>query len=413
MRGTRPGVSFRRWRNVGRSGLALLTALILAATFLPLTAAAAPAQSMGGEEWARVYTVRPMDTLAAIAMRFDVSQEALMRANGLRNPNVIYVGQQLIIPERDEMGWSGMGRSECADYHKVRRGDTLSEIALYYGMDAYELARANGMYDLNEIYVGQNLCIPGSKGMGGPTMDMSMQPERPMGKPEQMPMPKNEMPMEPERPMGQPNQSMGQPNQSMGEPQRDMMREPDRPMNNGPMNDEPMRDGPMMDGPSMDGPMKDGPSMDGPMRPDGNWQEPMGPEPMGPMKGGSDEYWTGSYFADKYFSEFVEERKDLEIRFNWFTGGPFNNMPQDRFSVRWEKIEYFNTGNYRFFAVADDGVRVYVDDQLIIDGWKIQPATEYKGDIFLREGRHKLVVEYYEEAEDAQIHVYWEPLRKR
>lgn len=391
MRSTRPGIRFRRWRKVGRSGLALLTALILAATFLPLAAAAAPAQSMGGEEWARVYTVRPMDTLAAIAMRFDVSQEALMRVNGLRNPNVIYVGQQLVIPEQDGMGWDGNGGPECADYHRVRRGDTLSEIALYYGLDAYELARANGMYDLNEIYVGQTLCIPGSKGMGGPMKEMPMQPERPMydgPKQEPMPMPKQEMPKRPDRPMG--------------EPEREMPREPERPMYDGPKNEGPMTEGPMR-------PDDRGPDdmRDGPMRPDER-----GPEPMGPHKGGSDEYWKGSYFSDKYFSEFVEERKDLEVRFNWFTGGPFNNMPQDRFSVRWEKVEYFKTGNYRFFAVADDGVRVYVDDQLIIDGWKIQPATEYKGDIFLHEGHHKLVVEYYEEAEDAQIHVYWEPLRK-
>jgi hypothetical protein len=87
-------------------------------------------------------------------------------------------------------------------------------------------------------------------------------------------------------------------------------------------------------------------------------------------------------------------------------------MPQDRFSVRWEKIEYFRAGHYRFFAVADDGVRVIVDDQTIIDAWVIQPATEYKADIFLHEGLHKLVVEYYEEAEDALIKVNWEPLRK-
>jgi hypothetical protein len=79
--------------------------------------------------------------------------------------------------------------------------------------------------------------------------------------------------------------------------------------------------------------------------------------------------------------------------------------------VRWEKAEYFKGGTYRFYAIADDGVRVYVDDQLIIDAWVIQPATEYKADLNLSDGPHKIVVEYYEEAEDAQIRVYWEQRR--
>lgn len=131
---------------------------------------------------------------------------------------------------------------------------------------------------------------------------------------------------------------------------------------------------------------------------------PMPPKP--PV--GSDSHWKGMYFADKYFGDFVTERQDPEIRFNWYKGAPFEGMPENRFSVRWEKMEYFKAGTYRFFAIADDGVRVYVNDQLIIDGWKIQPATEYRADLYLHEGRHKLVVEYYEEAEDAQIHVYWE-----
>lgn len=388
MRSTRPGVRFRRWRKVGRSGLALLTALLLAATFLPLTAAAAPSQSVGGavggEEWARVYTVRPMDTLDAIALRFGVSSEALMRINGLRNPNVIYVGQQLIIPEQNKPGGPSVGGPQCAEYYVVRRGDTLSAIALRYGMDAYDLARANGLFDLNDIYVGQRLCVSGSKGVGGPVKDTPVQPQHPPVKPD--PAPK--------------------------QPDRRGSQQGDGPVRPDDWGRDEHRGGPSMpSGPTRPDDRKPDERKPEERKPDGHGPEGRGPDQKGPH-GGSDAYWKGSYFADKYFSEFVEERKDLEIRFNWFTGGPFNNMPQDRFSVRWEKVEYFKAGHYRFFAVADDGVRVYVDDQLIIDGWKIQPATEYKADLFLHEGRHKLVVEYYEEAEDAQIHVYWEPVRK-
>lgn len=352
--------------------VALMMGLLLG-LLLPTAALASPAQPMpGSEKWVRVYTVRPGDMLSAIAMRYGVTIEALMQANNLRNPNKIVVGQELIIPEADmgmPMDGPSVGGPQCADRYIVRRGETLSGIAWAYGLDEYALARANGIYDLNEVYVGQQLCIPGQ---GQPAM-------------------------EPQRP--------AQPMQPMPQPQKPMVEQPQRPM-------EPSMDGPQrpMDGPERPRDMDRDMDRDRDRERDRDHERGKDGGPKRPM--GSDEFWKGSYFKDKYFSEFVEERQDKEIRFNWYTGRPFDGMPEDRFSIRWEKLEYFKDGWYRFTAVADDGVRVYVDDQLIIDGWKIQPATEYKGEIFLREGTHKLAVEYYEEAEDAQISVTWEGIRR-
>ncbi|MCC6167070.1 MAG: LysM peptidoglycan-binding domain-containing protein [Caldilineaceae bacterium] len=368
-----------RWAARGALMMGLLLGLLL-----PTAALASPAQAMpGSEKWVRVYTVRPGDMLSAIAMRYGVTVEALMQANNLRNPNKIVVGQELIIPEAETgmpMDGPGTGGPQCAERYVVRRGETLSGIAWAYGLDEYTLARANGIYDLNEVYVGQQLCIPGQ---GQPAME----PQRPA------------QPVQPVQPMPQPQKPvMEQPQQPMEEPmgpQRPMMEQPEQPM-----------DGPQR---PMDGPERPR-DMDRDMDRDREHGQDKDGGPKRPM--GSDEFWKGSYFKDKYFSEFVEERQDKEIRFNWYTGRPFDGMPEDRFSVRWEKLEYFKDGWYRFTAVADDGVRVYVDDQLIIDGWKIQPAIEYKGEIFLREGTHKLAVEYYEEAEDAQISVTWEGIRR-
>ena len=347
MRKSRPGSAHRgnilQWLR--RRTLVTVASLLMAVGVLfPTPALAAPALDHSRHtETAQVYTVEPGDSLGSIAMMFGVSQAALMQANMLRNPNMIYVGQQLIVPEHGGMeGDMGgdMGGPECATYYTVRRGDTLSEIAQMFGLDTYDVARANGVYDLNEVYVGQDLCIPASRGMGGPDKGMGM--------------PSMEGP---QRPMGEPDKGMGMP------------------------------------------------PMDGPQRPMDGWDRPGKPD-LRPT-----EYWTGTYFTDKYFGEYAMTRQDLEVNFNWSTGSPFGNANENRFSVRWEKVEFFKGGPYTFYAVADDGVRVYVDDQLIIDAWKIQPATEYKPDIHLGEGPHKLVVEYYEEAEDAQIHVYWEPKR--
>jgi LysM repeat protein len=388
-----------RYTRLGRGRTGVIVVLMLLISILaPMTASAAPAQSRGGNtDWAQVYTVQRGDTLSEIAWSFGVSEDAILKANSLRNANVIYVGQQLIIPEQ---GQSGKGGPQCADYYTVRRGDTLSHIALYRGIDEYALARANGIYDLNDVTIGQVLCIPAKGG--------NVQPEQPKWEPER--------PQTGCNPCGQPQNDGPKvdgpknegPQRPVEQPQRPRPEEPScnpcgQPQNDGPKYDGPKNEGPQRpdyDGPGCSGPCG-GPERPEPRKDDGPKHEPLRPT----------EYWKGTYFKDKYFSEFALERQDLEVNFNWMIGSPFGEMNSDRFSVRWEKVEYFKGGPYRFYAIADDGVRVYVDDQLIIDGWVIQPTTEYKADLNLGEGPHKIVVEYYEEAEDAQIRVYWEPRR--
>lgn len=76
--------------------------------------------------------------------------------------------------------------------------------------------------------------------------------------------------------------------------------------------------------------------------------------------------------------------------------------------MRWERNEWLRSGNYRFFATVDDGVRVYVDNVLVIDGWRVQPSTSYFGDIYLNEGYHTIRVEFFEDAGSAGIHFYWQ-----
>src|SRR5215203_5498687 len=188
-----------RYTRLGRGRLGVIMVLMLLASLLsPMNAFAAPAQSnQGNTEWVQVYTVQSGDTLSGIAQSFGVSQKALMEANSLDNPNQIYVGQQLIIPEKSN---SGTGGPQCQSYYTIRPGDTLSEIALYNGVNEYALARANGIYDLNDIYVGQSLCIPSSGG-GNYYPEKPQQPEyeendgcNPCGQPQQ---PQNEGPQRP------------------------------------------------------------------------------------------------------------------------------------------------------------------------------------------------------------------------
>lgn len=94
-----------------------------------------------------VYTVRPGDTLWAIARRYGVTVEAIVGANDIRNPNLIYPGQRFTIPV------------DCTRY-TIRPGDTLWGIAQRYGTTVGALAQLNGISNPNLIYPGDVLKIP-------------------------------------------------------------------------------------------------------------------------------------------------------------------------------------------------------------------------------------------------------------
>jgi lipoprotein-anchoring transpeptidase ErfK/SrfK len=105
-----------------------------------------------------VHEVKAGENLFRIGLRYGVTVDALAAANGLRNPSHVYVGQRLTIPT----GRDGTGSSNVsAGTHVVQRGENLYRIALRYGTTYQTLARANGIVNPNQVYVGQRLRIPG------------------------------------------------------------------------------------------------------------------------------------------------------------------------------------------------------------------------------------------------------------
>jgi lysozyme len=107
------------------------------------------------------YTVRSGDTLSSIAQRFGTTPQAILSANAIGNPNLVYVGQYLVIPRTKTTTVPAPRTTRTTGrVYVVRLGDNLFGIASLYRRNAWDIARANGILDLNSIFVGQALIIP-------------------------------------------------------------------------------------------------------------------------------------------------------------------------------------------------------------------------------------------------------------
>ncbi len=119
--------------------------------------------------------------------------------------------------------------------------------------------------------------------------------------------------------------------------------------------------------------------------------------------------WRGEYFPNPVLlgaSALV--RNDASIVFDWGELAPHTTLPADGFSVRWTRTVYFDEGSYQFYALVDDGVRLYVDDELVLDDWRDGAQRQVKGERYLSAGNHSLRVEYYERSGLALIQIWWE-----
>ena len=101
------------------------------------------------------YTVRPGDTLYAIAKMYYVTVAELQTENTILNPNLIYPGQILNIEIRDNRR-----QSDTFIIYRVKTGDTLYSIAQRYGTTVDNLVSVNGIVNPSLIYIGQLIKIP-------------------------------------------------------------------------------------------------------------------------------------------------------------------------------------------------------------------------------------------------------------
>lgn len=123
------------------------------------------------------------------------------------------------------------------------------------------------------------------------------------------------------------------------------------------------------------------------------------------------EYYNGS----KTFRGTPVRREVGYNLVNWGSAAPYTGGPTDGFSIRWTGfIKAPESGSYRFYHRADEGVRVWIDGELVVDDWSMQnmSATPELGatKLLQKDAWYPIVIEYFENSDSAQgVLVYWKP----
>ncbi|MEQ8273059.1 MAG: PA14 domain-containing protein [Deltaproteobacteria bacterium] len=170
---------------------------------------------------------------------------------------------------------------------------------------------------------------------------------------------------------------------------------------------DPNRDaGPPRDG----GPPRDaGPVRDAGPR-DGGVQPPRDGGPQNMRDGGVQALFNGQvYLGTALGGSPIETRQDAFIDFNWGAGSPQPGVPVDNFSIRWTatvQADYSET--YTFITESDDGVRLFVNGNAVIDNWTDHGVTRDTGTMMLTAGQtYDIRLEYYDSGFDAVIRLLW------
>jgi len=123
---------------------------------------------------------------------------------------------------------------------------------------------------------------------------------------------------------------------------------------------------------------------------------------------GSGDGLLGTYYNNADFTGTSIKRIDSTVSMNWGGGVPDGLIAGDTFSVIWEgQVEPRFDETYTFYVSADDGVRLYVDGQLVVDDWNVG-NDEQSGSIALNRNQlYDIRLEYYENTGSASAYLYW------
>ncbi|PYJ01652.1 MAG: hypothetical protein DME25_17715, partial [Verrucomicrobia bacterium] len=128
------------------------------------------------------------------------------------------------------------------------------------------------------------------------------------------------------------------------------------------------------------------------------------PQPVGRGTG-----LLGDYYTNPNLTGLALTRIDPTVNFDWGFAAPAPSVPPDRFSVRWVgKLQTRHAGRHLFHTLSDEGVRLWIDGQLLIDHWTGHSATEDTGAISLVPGQYyDILLEYFDYVGPAVTRLFW------
>lgn len=377
-----------------------------------------------------VHVVQPGQTLYSISRWYGISLWTLANTNGIVNPNHIYVGQRLVIPQS-----TYTPPPPSSGVHIVKPGETLIGIASRYGVTYWSIAQANGLYNPSHIYVGQRLVIPGyhpAPKKPSPDASAKWRGEYHTGvNPEGGPL------FVRYDPAVNFHWKAGSPDPRLPADEFSVHWTREYAFKGGiyrlrVITDDGVRiwvdEQKVLDAWTVQPETEY--TVDVEIKPGkhviaidyfeaSGWatvqfsftrlgQAPV-PTPQPTTTPSVSEIWYGEYFAnDALAGDPAVTRMDGSIGFEWGTGAPVTGLPSDHFSVRWTKNASFYSDNYAFCAMSDDGVRLYIDDQVVLDEWHPSNSVPYCTEINMDAGVHRVKAEYYEDGGNALIYVWWE-----
>lgn len=119
---------------------------------------------------------------------------------------------------------------------------------------------------------------------------------------------------------------------------------------------------------------------------------------------------NAEYFEDKELLRLAGKKTDSNIDFVWGSTSPGFGLSADNYSIRWTgKVKADFTGTYTFTTAADDGIRLWVNGQQIINYWNANGWNLQSGSIALEAGKYyDIKVEYFENTGNALAQIMWE-----
>lgn len=116
--------------------------------------------------------------------------------------------------------------------------------------------------------------------------------------------------------------------------------------------------------------------------------------------------WRAEYFNNTTVSGSpVLVRDEARISNNWGIGSPGPGVNSDFWSARWSRTLQARAGQYRIILTSDDGSRLFINNQLIIDNWRVQGRTSQATDFFTQGGNLEVRVEFFDQTGGAELRV--------